>query len=269
MKKRHFLRFKIIFIILCCFLIFLIFLFTVSTRRGVLRNKFAKDCIKIYENNEEEIFKIQKILLCSSANAINLTDNKNMQELNLYQYTDIAIYIDNGEELSKKNTIKEMYIDNINLEGISNNENKSLNYKNLLCFGLKQDIKELNKTDDIKFNIIRTNKEDDVANYDEPTFFTDCSNPICLEYLNYNIKTNYKIEENKSILFDGTILKEAGISLEEIESKAIFKITIINNLNEKYTCYLNINIPLKNIYKGTSIKTINTKKNQYIFFREC
>ena len=219
MKKRHFLMFKIIFIILCCFLIFLIFLFTVSTRRSVLRNKFAKDCIKIYENNEEEIFKIQKILLCSSANAINLTDNKNMQELNLYQYTDIAIYIDNGEELSKKNTIKEMYIDNINLEGISNNENKSLNYKNLLCFGLKQDIKELNKTDDIKFNIIRTNKEDDVANYDEPTFFTDCSNPICLEYLNYNIKTNYKIEENKSILFDRTILKETGISLEEIESK--------------------------------------------------
>lgn len=266
MRKSHFSKFKIIFIILCCILLFLIILFIVSTRRSVGRNKFAKDCIKIYENNKDEIFKIQKILLCSSANTIDLS--KNMQNLNIYQYTDFAIYIENGEELSKKNTIKEMYIDNINLEGKSNNENKSLNYKNLLCFGLKQDIEELRKTENINFNIVRTNEEDEKANYDEPTFFTDCSNPICLEYLNYNIKKNYKMEENKSILFDGTILKEAGISTEEIECKVKFKITIINNLNERYTCNLNIDIPLKNIYKGTSIKTINTDGNQYVFFRE-
>lgn len=267
MKKHHFSKIKIITIILCVILLFLIIFFTSLIRRMILKNQFAKDCIKIYENNKEEIFKIDKILLCSSANAIDLSKNKNMQDLNLYQYTDFAIYIDNGDELTKKNTIKEMYIDSISLEG-ANNENKSLNYKNLLCFGLKQDIYELHKTDCIKFNIIRTNDEDDEANYDEPTFFTDCSNPICLEYLNYNIKTDYKIEEDKSILFDGSILKESGITLEEIECKVIFKVTIINNLNEKYTCFVNINIPLKNIFKGTSIKTINTKENQYIFFRE-
>ena len=268
MKKTHFSKIKILFIILITILFILIFVFTILIRGNILRKKFAKDCIKIYENNESEVFKINKILLCSSANAIDLSEEKYMQDFNIYQYTDIAIYIDNGEDLSKKNTIKEMYIDNIILEGITNNENKSLNYKNLLCFGLKQDIEELKKTESINFNIVRTNEEDGLANYDEPTFFTDCSNPISLEYLNYNIRTDYKIEENKSILFDGSVLKDAGISIEEIKCKVKFKVNIINNLNEKYTCFININIPLKDIYNGTIMKSLNTSGNKYIFFRE-
>ena len=268
MKKIHFSKLKILFIIFITILLILIFVCVILIRGNILRKKFVKDCIKIYENNESEVFKISNILLCSSANAIDLSEKKGMQDLNIYQYTDIAIYIDNGEELTKRNTIKEMYIDNIILEGITNNENKSLNYKNLLCFGLKQDIEEFKKADSINFNIVRTNEEDSLANYDEPTFFTDCSNPISLEYLNYNIKTDYKIEENKSILFDGSVLKDAGISVEEIKCKVKFKVNIINNLNEKYTCFININIPLKDIYNGTIMKSLNTSGNKYIFFRE-
>lgn len=82
----------------------------------------------------------------------------------------------------------------------------------------------------IDFNIIYTNEENEKANYDAPTFYTDCSNPITLEYLNTDIITHYKMDENKSVSFDGSILKEAGVSTDNIACKVKFKINIVNNM---------------------------------------
>ena len=190
-----------------------------------------------------------------------------MQDLNIYQYTDIAVYIDNGEEFTNKNTIKELYIDNISLEGSDTIGNKSLNYKNIMNFGLKHEIEE-NLSDNIKFNIIYTNEQNDTADYNEPTFFTDCSNPITLEYLNNNLVTNYKMDENKQVSFDGSILEDVGISTDSINCKVKFKINIINNQNEKYSCPINFQIPLDDIYEGTTMKAKTTNSSKYIFFRE-
>ena len=269
--------------------------------------------------------------------------------MSIYQYTDIAVYINNGEELTNKNTIKRLYIDNISLEGTSDIGQKSLNYKNILKFGLKKDTKtksansnndnstlnvfegllnnqksqsntsesidvgSINTDDDgmisltntnnttsenasnndarqstenynseqqenqneniqgndkIEFNIVYTNEENEKANYDEPTFYTDCSNPITLEYLNNNIVSHYKMDENKSVAFDGSILKEAGIETESLNCKVKFKINIVNNNDEKYSCWINFAIPLDDIYEGTTMKAKTTTNQKYVFFRE-
>lgn len=240
---------------------------------GIIRKhfkikQFAKNNMRVYQNNEQQVFKVEKIVLCSSANAIDLSEEQNLQDLSIYQYTDIAVYIENGEELSNKNTVKELYIDNISLEGVDNIGNKSLNYKNILNFGLKQAIQEEKQTNNINFNIVYTNEENETANYDNPTFFTDCSNPITLEYLNYNLANNYKMDENKSIAFDGSILEDAGIATENIDCKVKFRINIVNNENEKYSCWINFQIPLDDIYQGTTMKAKNTNGNKYVFFRE-
>ena len=113
-----------------------------------------------------------------------------------------------------------------------------------------------------------TNQENSQVNYNEANFFTDCSNPITLEYLNYDIKTGFNMEENKSIVFDGSILKEANVSTKDLECKVKFRINIINNENQKYSCPINIKIPLKDIYTGTTMKAKNTDESKYIFFRE-
>ena len=48
-----------------------------------------------------------------------------------------------------------------------------------------------------------------------------------------------------------------------------FKINIINNQNEKYSCWVNFQIPLEDIYEGTTMKAAQTiEGNKYIFFRE-
>ena len=341
----------IIPIFIASFIIIIILLFEYGNiiSKNVKYKKFAKENVQVFENNKEQVFKVEKILICSSANAIDLSEKQNLQDMSIYQYTDIAVYINNGEELTNKNTIKRLYIDNISLEGTSGIGQKSLNYKNILKFGLKKDTKtksvksnnddstlnvfegllnnqksqsnisesidvgSINTDDDgmisltntnnttsenasnndarqstensnseqqenqneniqgndkIEFNIVYTNEENEKANYDEPTFYTDCSNPITLEYLNNNIVSHYKMDENKSVAFDGSILKEAGIETESLSCKVKFKINIINNDNEKYSCWINFAIPLDDIYEGTTMKAKTTTNQKYVFFRE-
>ena len=341
----------IIPIFIASFIIIIILLFEYGNiiSKNVKYKKFAKENVQVFENNKEQVFKVEKILICSSANAIDLSEKQNLQDMSIYQYTDIAVYINNGEELTNKNTIKRLYIDNISLEGTSDIGQKSLNYKNILKFGLKKDTKtksvnsnndnstlnvfegllnnqksqsntsesidvgSINTDDDgmisltntnnttseiasnndarqstensnseqqenqneniqgsdkIEFNIVYTNEENEKANYDEPTFYTDCSNPITLEYLNNNIVSHYKMDENKSVAFDGSILKEAGIETESLSCKVKFKINIINNDNEKYSCWINFAIPLDDIYEGTTMKAKTTTSQKYVFFRE-
>ena len=76
------------------------------------------------------------------------------------------------------------------------------------------------------------------------------------------------MDENKSVGFDGSILKDAGISKSEIECKIRFRINIINNDNEKYSYWMNFKLPLSGIYDGTTMKTKTTDSDEYIFFRE-
>lgn len=341
----------IIPIFIASFIIIIILLFEYGNiiSKNVKYKKFAKENVQVFENNKEQVFKVEKILICSSANAIDLSEKQNLQDMSIYQYTDIAVYINNGEELTNKNTIKRLYIDNISLEGTSGIGQKSLNYKNILKFGLKKDTKtksansnndnstlnvfegllnnqksqsntsesidvgSINTDDDgmisltntnnttsenvsnndarqstenynseqqenqneniqgndkIEFNIVYTNEENEKANYDEPTFYTDCSNPITLEYLNNNIVSHYKMDENKSVAFDGSILKEAGIETESLNCKVKFKINIVNNNDEKYSCWINFAIPLDDIYEGTTMKAKTTTNQKYVFFRE-
>lgn len=315
---------KPIFLIIFIILIILLFIYGNIIGRNLKYSKFANENVRVYENNKNPVFKVEKILICSSANAVDLSEQQNLQDMNIYQYTDIAVYINNGEELSNENTVKELYIDNISLQGSHDVGKKELNYKNILNFGLKKDtstktsvqenaeistgnvfdslmnntvnssvkstniveditsndnntsdslvsnenIEEENDNDKIKFNIIYTNEENDKADYNKPTFYTDCSNPITLEYLNNDIVTHYKMDENKSVSFDGNILKDAEISIESLSCKVKFKINIINNKNEKYSCWINFDIPLDDIYDGTTMKAKSTNNQKYVFFRE-
>ena len=261
-------KYKRLFI---CFLIILFILligYVLIIRGNIINKEFAKENIKVYENNKEKIFNIEKIVLCNSANAIDLRETKNLSNLSAYQFTDIAIYINNGEELTKKTTIKELYIDNIEIESASNIGKKSLTYKNILDFGLKENILEPKETQNIHYKIINTNNENNNANYNEPTFYTDFSNPITLEYLNYDVVTGYKMDENNAVTFDGNILKSAGLNVDDLKCKIKFKIHIVNNEKEKYYCPISINIPLDDIFEGTTMKLKTTSGQKYEFFRE-
>lgn len=238
------------------------------------RNQFANEMIEISDKNENSIFNIQKILVYSSATAIDNSENNSLQNMTISQYSDISIYIDNlshVSELTDENTVKELYIDNIVINSNSDKGTKVLNYKNPLNFGKYKYIDEPSNNR-IDFDIVNTNSENENNDYSNPTFYTDCSNPITLGYLNKDILTNYSVsQESSSVSFNGKVLQEANIAIDDINYVLSFRINIVNNLNQKFTYNMNLSVDLDGdnggIYNGYVYRGKNTSGNEYRFVR--
>ena len=263
-------------LILPVMLVILILMFIVWGRIlyiNTQKNRFADDMEKVISKNENPEFSIEKIYLCSSANAIDNTAEQKLDHLGIYQYTDIAIYINNHKEevLTEKNTVKQLYIDDIEIDLDYNIGKTSLVYTNLLKIGSKEELSKMVKesknkqADRIDFNIVSSNEQNQGADYENPTFYADCSNPISLKYIN-EISTEYTVPKNSSAVFDGSILKKVGIKSDDINAKIKFRINLVNNKDEYYTNFVSFRIPLYDIDKGTSIKSKTTVGSEYSFF---
>ncbi len=263
----------VILIILAFVLLLVYYNFVFST--SFIKNKFANQMIEIADENENAVFNIQKILLYSSANAIDNSKDQSLKNMSICQYSDLSIYIDNSQsvsDLTDENTVNQLYIDNIVMTSKSDKGSKFLNYKNPLNFGKYKDIKQP-ENNRIDFKIINTNQENENNNYDEPTFYTDCSNPITLGYLNKDILTNYSVSDaSKSVSFNGKVLKEADVNLDDINYTLNFTIHIINNLNQKFAYNMKLDVNLNDnnggIYNGYVYKGKSTSGNEYRFFKE-
>jgi len=267
---------KLVFAILII-LLFIIFLLYYNLILSVsfARNSFANNMIEIAEENENSIFNIQKIILYSNANAIDNTEEQSLENLSISQYSDISIYIDNTNyisELTDENTIKELYIDDISIECNSDNGYKYLNYKNPLEFG-KFKAFDAPKNNRIDFNIVNTNSENENYDYSKPTFYTDCSNPITLGYMNKDLLTNYSVSKDSSLVsFNGKVLKEANVNIDDINYTLNFKIHIVSNANQKFVYNMKLDVNLNDdnggIYNGYVYRGKTTSGNEYEFFRD-
>lgn len=262
--------------------------------------EFSESVNNFYRLNSKTIFSIDKIYLYSSANAIQNKVTKPIWDFNLYQFTDMAIYINSrtDEGLNYENSIKEMYIENVRF-GKTEAGEASLYYKDINEFsksvfsdidtnnqnvqitnteGTVQEKTLEERLDDIRSNKITDKLEFKVLNdgdidYSKPQIYADASNPITLEYVNENIKENHIISDISSDLtYNGEILKKSAVILSDIQSSVSFNIIIINNYNQKFIANVYIEIPLQNsvtgesIYDGKIVKVLE-KTNLIKFFR--
>ena len=278
MKKINFkiknVRLAFTLLIILAFIVLLLYYHFVLSP-SFAKSNFTNQMIEIADENENSIFNVQKILLYSSANAISNSKDQSLKDMSICQYTDLSIYIDNSQsssELTDENSVKELYIDNIVMTSNVDKGTKILNYKNSFNVGKYTDIKQP-ENNRIDFKIINTNQENENHNYDEPTFYTDCSNPITLGYLNKDILTNYSVtDDSKSISFNGKVLKEANIDLEDINYTLNFTIHIVNKLNQKFAYNMKLDVNLNDdnggIYNGYIYKGKSTSGSEYRFFRE-
>ena len=263
-----------LFLILCSLIIIIaLSLFIVPNWLG--RNKFTDELDRFA--NKSSVFSLSKIYCYSSASGINNTEGKAMWDVNVSQYTDIALGLSinnvnndltnnlgnsNSQvvDTSPKYSISKIYIDNISF---SNNSTGtlSLGYIPILNFGLISNDELTNpekQQNKIDFNIVN-DKETLLNNIlQEPSIDKNLVLPITLRYLNSNIKVNHtitNIEENLS--FDGNILKRASIPLSSIKNEVTFNIHIVTNSSEEYMYPIHLQIPLqnednsKNIYDGS------------------
>ena len=219
------------------------------------------------DKNQETIFEINNVTFFSSCDAKNKSaSSSNFTLENLYQYTDMAFFITSPkEEKNLENTLKSVYIDNINFTKLPTLGTPSLYYKNIYNFA-KSDIIDSNLINNrLDFNI----SSEDETSLDTPTLYNNLANPIVLSYANNNIKTDYTITNtNSPLTYDGSLLKKCDILLNWIRSSISFDIYITNNLDQEFKCTVFIDIPLESeeesIYDGSV--TLNNNTN-FVFYR--
>lgn len=262
------------FLILCSLIIIIaLSLFIVPNWLG--RNKFTDELDRFA--NKSSVFSLSKIYCYSSASGINNTEGKAMWDINVSQYTDVALGLSinnvNNDltnnlgdsdlqvvDTSPKYSISKIYIDNISFSN-NNTGALSLSYIPILNFGLISNEELTNPAEQqskIDFNIVN-DKETLLNNIlQEPSIDKNLVLPITLRYLNSNIKTNHTITNiEEKLTFDGSILKRASIPLSSIKNEVTFTIHIVTNSSEEYIYPIHLQIPLqnednsKNIYDGS------------------
>lgn len=272
MKKKS-LNFKLIVILEIVLAIVVFFaykhIYNIETRRI----SYAESSAKFVQENKEPVFKIGKIILYSSAHAVDKSEGQ-LKNIDISQFTDMEIYIDNTKKdsaITAENTINEMYIDNIKVTTKNSIGTKSINYKNPFNCGKYMEIENY-KDDGILFKISNTNVEDAGVDYNDNIFFTDCSNPISLGYVNKDLLTGCEVNStNGSITFDGSILRSANVNLAEIKPTVAFTIHITNNFNEDFECNVSFDVDLTDdnggIYNGYIMKVLNTDDTKFNFLK--
>jgi len=236
------------------------------------KRDFAKELIEVSEANANDVFRVTKVIKYSSVEAIDNTEEQNLQDISISQYSDIAVYIDNtNEELTEENTIKELYLDNFKIDVDYENGKSGVYYKNPLEIS-KYRLIETNKIKDrLDYEIIYTNDKNTKSIYSKPVFYTDCSNPITIGYVNQNIVNNYAVTPDNGVIdFDGRILKNVDIDLKKLSPKISFTIHIKNNLNEEFACDMSVKLDMetdKGTIKSGYIVQIMDEIGYYKFFK--
>lgn len=269
---------KIIFALILMIVIILILIYYKYIFYNIFsRNNFSKQMIELYLSNRNPIFKVSEIILYSSADVVDNTEQQNLQNLTVYQFTDISIKLDNTSyitSLTEENTIEELWIDDIKIDVNSETWIPSLYYKNPFDFGKFKLLDASKDQKSIKFEILNTNEQNQNSEYATPKFYTDCSNPITLGYLCKDSANIYAISETSDIIsFSGQILNGAGIDLNKLNYKLHFKINIKNKLGDKFFCYLNLsdtfNTSNENeLYQGHVLKKEKTEGYIYNFIKQ-
>lgn len=254
---------SIIYILLILSILLLIILIFFSLKTLNQKNKIEKEMSKSTGFDSSSPFSVNRIVYFSSANAnVTIGANSSFTVSDLYQYTDIAIFINNNSNgnYNAQNTLKEVKISKISFDLSPTIGTPNLYYKSMNDFANSNIDETQIITDNLDFEI----SSEDNIDYSKPILYNNCANPITLGYKNSNLKSDYTLSDNLShISYDGSLLKRCFITLNSIACKLSFTITITNNLDEVYSCPFVLTLPLSTenstIYNGSLI--LDSKEN--------
>lgn len=229
MKKKLFYFF--IFLILVVIIIFVCF----RRKNNIIKND---------EINLSNEFKISNLKYYSTANAISNTTNYQNPEwnLNIYQYTDIAIYLDRlDENINQENYIKSLEISNVNLNFPDKEELYYINPKLIGKSTLDLDTKIDNV---LEYNVINTDNSENEQNYNIPIFFQDCSNPITLRFVNH-LRDSYKVSNDRNLKYNGSLISELGLNIDDLDKEFSFNLKITTKDGKERNQTIKLNIPFE------------------------
>lgn len=259
---------KILTIIIFILFIIVFILAYLLFQKYVLKSNFEKEILPFANKNDRTIFQINKIVLFSNCDAKNKTgSSSNFTIENLYQYTDMAIFINNPSSTEKKleNTFKKVSLNNINFSSSPEIGEPKLYFKGLNQFAKSDFLAENEIKDSLDFTITA----EDEANLDTPILYNNLANPITISYVNQNIKSDYTITDTSTpITYDGSLLKKCNVSLNSLSCSLSFDIYITNNLDDEFKSSVFVDIPLQSDGKSIYDGNVNISQNtNFVFYR--
>lgn len=222
------------------FVFFIIIFFIVLIAFFHNKDNDKKDNIK--SNNE---FLINKVHYYSTANAVSNTTNYQNPEWNLkvYQYTDIAIYLNRLDNyVTEKNYITNLEISNVK---VNSPEKEEVFYINPKLFGKSNLDLGTKIENNLEYNVINDKNFNNEQNYNIPIYFQDCSNPITLRYLNI-LNDNFKVSNENSLVYNGSLIRELGLDLNDLDSNLTFDLIVTTKDGKKRLKNIRLEIPFKN-----------------------
>ena len=217
----------------------------------------------ILKHNKE--FLINKVQYYSTVSAISNTTNYQNPEWNLkvYQYTDIAIYLDR----LNKSINEENYITNLELRNFKLNdyEKEEIYYLNPRLFGKNTLDFDIKIEDALEYNVINSSNSENDQEYNIPIYFQDCSNPVTFRYVNY-LANNFRVANNETLKYNGSLIPKLGLTLEKLNDKLSFEIKIVTKDGNERIGKINLKIPYKNESHTIIDGDFETKERKNIQF---
>lgn len=199
---------------------------------------------------------IEKIVLFSSASALNDYSNP-WWNLNILQYSDIAIYLKEDEVSIPANSI---FLDNFNFIDGPKLGSPICTYISPLNLGKNSsDIYSAKDQKNISFEVKNSSTEE---TFENPVFFNNFSSPLTFRYINKDILKDYLLnpEDSSSLTFDGSLLQKCSVKKEDISCKISFDINYVVSESESYKYNVIFDVLLENseqsIFDGNLLETI-------------
>ena len=249
-------------------LIFFLVSLTIFTTCIILFSRNTKENIT-KDSTETSPFTIDKQFFYTGITPKNTTYSNNENWiLSISQYTDIALNIKrNSKELNDSNTISSLYIDNIKFIKKPKLGTPSLYYQNPLNFATDNISNDYPIDTHLTYTILNFENNDNYNYYYSPNFFTDCSIPITLKYVNSNIIKDFKLSNTETLFFNGSILKNSNFKLDFLNAKLSFCINIITNDQKFYKNQIELDIPISDSEYNLLDKNIFLEKETNLDFK--
>lgn len=220
---------------------------------------FALSIMVLKYNVEGETnmpFQLSKISIISSSEGIDRESIDTRWAFDVYQSNDVFLYIDKNEEYGKTEAIKSIEINHIQIEGKQ-----------------KENVK-IYKPDGQEEKLIFKNKEENIVEDLEYTGGME-SDLKQLKISNQGGLVAFRCSKNNLAVYTSNdeeinhheLLKKAGITQEDLETKITFDLMIRLEGGKEYKSTIHLDFPVENVIeKGTTSVEMTDLRN-FIFKR--
>lgn len=215
----------------------------------------AMQLLKYHVEGETKLpFDLSKVLIISTADAVGKEDSENLWDLSILQNNDIYIQIDLDRASAKNDTLRKVYLENFDIINAPQKGEPKIyrptNDKDLIYLYKEENL----VTNSLEYVVSNKNNIKNLEISKDGGLVSFSSSSI-------NV-AQYVSNDDSEIKYDGTLLKKADISEEQVKYDINFDIIVEMESKKKYKATITLTLPLNGLIdNGTVQKELESLDN--------